>query len=126
MSAKFPPVDRSEWVVIYFQASGLCEALRLAVQTGQKPGKATIELIRKCREDAKRYSRGDCYDRLPEVDEDSPAIDLLVAAEMLRTTHLAFMSPQDIEENKQTFSMLSSWASPVGNFIGSAVKSVMG
>lgn len=110
---------------MYFQASGLCEALRLAVQMGQNPGKSTIDLIRKSRENAQQIGSGAAFDRLPEITEESPVVDVLVAVEVLRATLLAFMSAQEIEENKQSFSILSSLASPVGNFIGSAVKSVM-
>jgi hypothetical protein len=45
---------------------------------------------------------------LPEIKDDSPVADLLVAAEVIRSTMLAFMSPEEIAEQRESIGFLST------------------
>jgi hypothetical protein len=125
MEAKFPDIERSGRFLAYFQAVGVCEALRIALQTGNKPSKSTVDFLRKLREDAQHIATGNAFERLPVTDESSSPADLLVAAEVIRASMLAFLSPEEIESSEQSFSLLNSLAQPLGNFLGSAFRRVV-
>lgn len=126
MDSKFPDIERSGRFMVYFQATGLCEALRTAIQAGGKPGKLTVEFLRKLREDAQQIGAGPAFERLPPVDDTSSPADLLIAAELIRSSMLAFLSPEEIEKSERSFSLLTSLAQPAGNFIGTAIRRLYG
>jgi hypothetical protein len=103
MQTNFPDADRSARFVLYFQTEGLCEALRLVLQSNSQPGPGTIQVLRALTDQAKEIGKGEPFKRLLEITESSPPADLLVAAELLRTTVLAHLSPEEINEQRQSF-----------------------
>jgi hypothetical protein len=95
-------IKRSARFMLFFQAEGLCQSLRLVVQTGGKPGSAVAALMNKMIASAKQTSHGDPIDRLPDVSEGMGAADLLVIAEILRSTMLAFLTPEEVEAQRRS------------------------
>ncbi len=101
-------IKRSGNFLLYYQTEGLCQALRLAMQTRQEPGPTTIEFVKKMRECAQTIGTGEPFERLPENNDNSPITDLLVTAEVIRTTMLAFLTPEEMEEQKRSFGFRGS------------------
>jgi hypothetical protein len=92
---------RGALFIISFQLDGLCTALRYVVPAGLEPGLGTVALLRKLYEDYASISSKRPLAGFPPVDENLSAVDMLVVAETLRSTVLAFLTPDEIEERKQ-------------------------
>lgn len=95
--------NRSNNFVASYQIEGLCTALRVVVSSGAQPGKSARELLRCLRDGFVESGTGTTVEQIPEVTDSTPAADLLIIAEVLRATMLAFLTPEEIEENRGVF-----------------------
>jgi hypothetical protein len=77
--SKIPNIDRSGRFMLYYQAEGVCLALRTAMQFGKLPGPATVELLKAMRLGARDIGSDSAFDRLPECQRTrrSPICSLL-------------------------------------------------
>jgi hypothetical protein len=112
MGERFPNLSRSGRFILYFQADGVCNALRLAVQVCQTPGPETVALLQAMAEDARLIGEGNAFDRLPSITEDTSAVDMLVAAEVIRTSMQCFLSPEEVEEQRRVIGFGAAHAEP--------------
>ncbi len=94
--------------MLYFQADGLCNALRLGVQLGQTPGPKTTQFLIGLTKAVRASCSGDPIDRLIDITNDSSVIDMLVAAEILRSTIHAFLTPEELEEQRKSIGFSDS------------------
>ena len=94
-------INPSSRLLLSMQVQGLSDALRFALQAGQKPGPLTIKLYNQLREDAAKHAEGDAIARLPVADEKTTPVDLLSAAEVLRTTLAACLTPEEHETRER-------------------------
>jgi hypothetical protein len=101
MGERFPNLTRSCRFILYFQADGVCNSLRLAVQVGQTAGPETVALLHAMTEDARLIGEGKAFERLPAITEDTSVVDMLVAAEVIRASMLCFLSPEEVEEQRR-------------------------
>ena len=101
MAEKTEPVTRTDRFILFFQLDGLCNALRLGVQAGQQPGTASLALLRKFRNDLLSNIQGVPTAGLPEIEEVADALDILALAEVMRTTIMAFLTPEELTEGKK-------------------------
>lgn len=103
MSKVAPSIDRSGRSILSFQLQSLCNALRVAVQSGRPAGSFSVRLIRKLQADLLVIASGRCVEELPEIDETATAADLLAIAEVMNGTLDAFLSPEEGEEKRRFF-----------------------
>jgi len=99
-----PSIDRSGRSILSFQLESLCNALRVAVQSGQPVGSVSVRLIGKLRVDLLKMVSGRCVEDLPDIDETVKPADLLAIAEVMNGTLDAFLSPEEGEEKRRFFS----------------------
>ncbi len=92
---------RGALFIISFQLDGLCTALRYVVPAGLRPGAGTIALLRKLHDDYASISSKRPLAGFPAIDDDLSAVDVLAVAETLRSTVLAFLTPDELEDRKQ-------------------------
>jgi hypothetical protein len=97
------PIDRSGISILSFQIQGLCNALRIAVQSGQPVGPVSGALFVKLRNDTLSVVSGRCVEGLPEMDGSASPVDLLTYTEILNETLNAFLSPEEGEEKRRFF-----------------------
>jgi hypothetical protein len=102
-------IDRSGLFVLAAQLEGLCIALRHVVPTGLQPGKSSIDLLKKLYSDFASISTGSCIEGFPKPDDSLSPFDLLVIAETLRSTVMAFLTPEEAEEHGKTFGFSKSF-----------------
>ncbi|MGL4514727.1 MAG: hypothetical protein ACRCT8_16690 [Lacipirellulaceae bacterium] len=62
-----------------------------------------VELLRSLRDDFVSSSSGPPSERLPAITPDMEVGDLIAAAEVLSATVLGFLSPDEAEEQRDTF-----------------------
>ena len=105
---------RGALFIISFQLDGLCTALRYVVPAGLQPGAGTIALLRKLHDDYASISSKRPLAGFPAVDDDLSPVDVLAVAETLRSTVLAFLTPDELEDRKQVlgFSPAAKSAQP--------------
>jgi len=101
MSKPAKLIDRTGLFIISYQLEGLCTALRLIVPQGLAPGADTLAILKKLVADFASISTGPCLTGLPTVTASSNRVDVLAMAETLRTTVLAFLSPEEIAEHRR-------------------------
>jgi hypothetical protein len=89
---------RSNLFVMSFQIEGICSAIRTTVSMGDRPGPATLTLLRSLRDSFVSVGSGFTVEHIPTVHDDMNPHDALAVAEVLRTTILAFLSPDEAEE----------------------------
>jgi hypothetical protein len=94
-------IERSNLFILSYQLEGLCMGLRQTVPQGLKPDKNTIAILNNLFDHFVSISTGKFLKRLPKVSESSNPVDILVMAETLRTSALAFLSPEEISERKR-------------------------
>jgi len=104
-------ITRGQLFIISYQLEGLCNGLRMTVPHGLAPGKETLAIIKKLQTEFASISSGSVLKNLPELSTDSGAVDILVFAETLRTSVLAFLSPEEISEHQKTIGFHSERAS---------------
>ena len=97
------PISRSGRSILSFQLQGLCNALRIAVSTGQPAGAACVALFDKLRIDLLALTSGRCVEGLPEISGDVTLVDMLVYSEVLNETLNAFLNPEEGEEKRRFF-----------------------
>ena len=95
--------SRSGPFVLHFQLQGFCNALRFALQCGQQPEAATFLLFAKLHEEWRRQATGRQVEDFPVLDPNASAADLLVVAETLLASSLAFLTPEQIDEKRAAF-----------------------
>lgn len=95
--------NRSNLFVASFQIEGLCSALRMTVASGAKPGPAALELLKSLRDALVRTDTGLIIEHLPNVNDDMDPHDVLATAEVVRTTILAFLTSEEVEEQRGVF-----------------------
>lgn len=83
---------------MHFQLEGLCEALRLIVQSQAEAGDATFQLLQKMYADSIKMTHGKCVHGLPKPSRQAPVADWLSIAECLRHMSLGFLSPEEHQE----------------------------
>ncbi len=88
-------------MILALQLQGLGEALRFTLQSGKAPGPLTVELYNKLRADADALADGRALARIPAIGAQSDPGDLLVAAEVLRSTVVACLTPEEHEERER-------------------------
>ena len=95
-------IERGGLFIISYQLEGLCTGLRLTVPHGLAPGKDSVAILNKLLADFASISTGKLLKDLPKITESSSPVDILVMAETLRTSVLAFLSPEEISEHRKT------------------------
>ena len=93
-----PLKNRSNNFIVYFQIEGVCMALRQLVPHGVEPGPQTRQLVRNLHDGLVEVSSGKPIEHIPEVTDNTGPADLLVIAETLRSTMLAFLTPEEVKE----------------------------
>jgi hypothetical protein len=94
---------RSNNFVASFQIEGLCTALRILASSGVQYGNTAWELLRSLRNAFVESGTGVTVEHIPEVSDKSSPADLLIIAEVLRSTMLAFLTPEEVRENRGVF-----------------------
>lgn len=84
-----------------FQLEGIMAGLRHAIACGQTPGDLTIQWLNKIRQDFQHASDGDPITRIPEIKSGSGAADSLVIAEMFRRSVIAFLTPEEVDDQRR-------------------------
>jgi hypothetical protein len=102
------PIIRRPIYVIYFQLEGLCVALRLALQTNQAPGEESRALLRNILRNFEQLAEAGMIEVFPSIINATPAADLLVIAETLRTSALCFLTDTEFEERKRSIGFNTS------------------
>jgi hypothetical protein len=97
------PISRSGRSILSFQLQGLCNALRVVVQSGQPAGSTSVALLVKLRSDMLTLVSGPCVEDLPQISGDTKSGDMLVYAELLNETLNAFLNPEEGEEKRRFF-----------------------
>ena len=92
--------NRSNLFVMSFQVEGLCTAMRTTVSVGGEPGPATLSLLKNLRDSFVSVGSGFTVEHIPSIHDGMNPHDALAAAEVLRTTILAFLSPEEAEEQR--------------------------
>jgi hypothetical protein len=93
-------IDRSHLFIMSYQLEGICAGLRLTVPNGLSPGQVTVEMLKKVSTEFAAICRGRTVEDLPQISEASNPVDVLVMAETLRATLLAFLSPEELAEHR--------------------------
>jgi hypothetical protein len=99
---------RNDFFVHSFQIEGLCMALRQTISLGLAPGPTSISILKSLRDRTIEISSGQWLANLPEVHSEMNAQDVLTVAEVLRTSVLAFLSPEELQEQRGTFGFHST------------------
>jgi hypothetical protein len=95
-------ITRRGIFIVSYQLDGICNALRLIVQTGAPVGSPVRAIVAKLRADfARLLASGRALDSLPEVSDDMSAPELLALAETLRSSALCFLTPDETDERKR-------------------------
>ena len=97
------PIKRSALLVMAFELEGLCNSLRITVPNGLAPSRTTIAIMNKLLEEFSEKADGVLLDNLPPLDEKTSPVDVLIVAEILRSTLTAFLSPEELHERERTF-----------------------
>ena len=95
-------ISRRDIFVVSCQLEGICNALRLIVQTGAAVSAPTRAIVAKLRGDfQKLVASGRVAEGLPEVSDDMGAVELLSLAETLRMSALCFLTADEAEERRR-------------------------
>jgi hypothetical protein len=74
---------------------------------GQDPGKSARDVLRKLRDGWIKGASGSTVELIPDVTDESSPADVLVAAEILRVSMIAFLTPEEAEEQRGFFGFRS-------------------
>ena len=96
-------IDRTGFSIIALQLEGFCHALRATIPHGLNPGPATIQILKKLRDDWASITTGKSLENLPEIDDKLTPVDVLALAETLRATALSFMEPDEFDRQRRAF-----------------------
>ena len=100
-------INRSALLVMTFELEGLCNGLRCTVPNGLAPAATTVAIMNRLLEAFSRKAEGCVLDELPPLDENTTPVDLLIVAEMLRSTLMAFLTPDERDDRDRTFGFTS-------------------
>lgn len=89
---------RSIEFIAQFQIEALCQSLRTLILARVEPGPQSRQTLKSLRDELVARTTGRPSERIPKVTDDTSASDLLVIAELVRATGIAFLSPEDIEQ----------------------------
>ena len=98
---KEPTQSRSDAFLASFQMQALCNSLKSLIAVGTDPGPEARALLKALREEFVNRCSGCAIDRIPKVDDDTSGPALLVIAEVLFFTNLAFLTPEEAEEQRR-------------------------
>ena len=93
-----PTHQRSGLFILSFQLEGLCTALRSSIPYGIRPGPETIAMLKRLKAAFERVTSGEPVENLPDLSPNSEPSDVLMLAEVLRASLLAFLSPEEAEQ----------------------------
>jgi hypothetical protein len=100
MEADRPPTHRSGLFILSFQLEGLCTTLRQTVPYNLPVGPATLAMLVRIKKAFDGMVSGPPVENLPDVDKDTSPVDVLMVAEILRSTLLAFLSPEEVDQRR--------------------------
>jgi len=89
---------RSAEFLASFQLDALCRTLEVLVLNGIEPGPQARGLLKSLRDEFRARSTGRSAERIPDISDATCAADLLVIAEVVRATDIAFLTPEEIED----------------------------
>jgi hypothetical protein len=98
---KQPAQSRSNEFLASFQMQALCNSLKSLIAVGTDPGPEARALLKALREEFVGRCSGRAIDRIPDVTDDTSGAALLVIAEVLFFTNLAFLTPEEAEEQRR-------------------------
>ncbi len=96
-------INRSALLVMTFELEGLCNGLRYTVPNGLAPSSTTVSIMNRLLTEFSKKAEGCVLDELPLLDENTSAVDLFIVAEMLRSTLMAFLTPDERDARDRTF-----------------------
>lgn len=103
MEEKDEQIQRSVLLVMAFELEGLCAGLRATVPNGLAPAQTTVSIMNRMLTDFSEKSDGCILDDLPPLEENTSPVDLLIVAEILRSSLMAFLTPDERDERDRTF-----------------------
>jgi len=100
-------INRSALLVMAFEVEGLCNGLRCTIPNGLPPSATTLAVMNRLLARFSEKAEGCVLDELPALDENTAPADLLIVAEMLRSTLMAFLTPDERNARDRTFGFAS-------------------
>ena len=91
---------RSIEFIAQFQVEALCACLRTLILARAEPGPQTRQVVKSLRDELVSRCSGKPSERIPEVTDSTNASDLLMIAELVRATGIAFLTPEEIQERR--------------------------
>ncbi len=101
-------INRSVLLVMAFEVEGLCTGLRQTVPNGLAPAATTLSIMNKLLALFSEKSDGGVLDNLPALTDETSPVDCLIVAEILRSTLMAFLTPDELDERDRTFGFASA------------------
>lgn len=105
-------INRSALLVMTFELEGLCNGLRCTVPNGLAPSATTVAIMNRLLDEFSRKAEGCVLDELPKLDENTTPVDMLIVAEMLRSTLMAFLTPDERDARDRTFGFVAVSKTP--------------
>ena len=99
---------RSVLLVMAFEVEGLCTGLRQTVPNGLAPSATTLSIINKLLALFSEKAEGGVLDNLPALTPETTPVDILIVAEILRSTLMAFLTPDELNERDRKFGFTSA------------------
>ena len=91
---------RSIEFIAQFQVESICQSLRTMIHARVEPGQQTRRVLQSLRDELVARCTGKPSERIPQVTDDTSSSDLLMIAELVRATGIAFLTPEEIEERR--------------------------
>ena len=101
-------INRSALLVMAFEVEGLCTGLRQTVPNGLEPSATTLSIMNKLLALFSEKADGVVLDNLPALTEETSPVDCLIVAEILRSTLMAFLTSDELDERDRTFGFASA------------------
>jgi hypothetical protein len=95
--------SRTDWFVLTSQLQGLVQGLSSCTATQVETSEITAKLFLKLYRDFVNHVSGSCVANLPEPDGNECVADMLVYASIMHATLIAFLSPDEVEEQNRAF-----------------------
>ncbi len=105
-------INRSVLLVMAFEVEGLCTGLRQTVPNGLAPSATTLSIINKLLALFSEKAEGGVLDNLPALTPETTPVDILIVAEILRSTLMAFLTPDELNERDRKFGFTSDQETP--------------
>jgi hypothetical protein len=94
---------RSNNFVASFQIEALCQSLRTLAANRLEPGSAARGVLRSLRDGFVKSGTGTTVQHIPDVGDECSLADLIVIAELLRVSMIAFLTPEEADEQRGYF-----------------------